>query len=248
VPTKLRASSINKDDTLTREGREAALQRENQLAEQAVELAKRRNELTKQTREGTMSEGFFKAMEESARNATTEFERGQQAFQSVMGNMESAINKFVQTGKFAFKDFARSVILDLIAIQLKYQAMALFRMALGSLSGATSTSSYNASGGIAEHVFNPDRADGGPVDGGKIGLVGERGPELFVPRSAGTIIPNNRLADALGGGRGGVTYNGPYIANMSAIDTQSAMQFLAKNKQGVWAANQSAQRSMPVSR
>jgi hypothetical protein len=35
---------------------------------------------------------------------------------------------------------------------------------------------------------------------------------------------------------------------MSAIDTQSAMQFLAKNKEGVWAANQSASRSMPASR
>ena len=45
-----------------------------------------------------------------------------------------------------------------------------------------------------------------------------------------------------------INYNGPYIANMSAIDTQSASQFLAKNKDAVWAANQSANRSMPASR
>jgi hypothetical protein len=45
-----------------------------------------------------------------------------------------------------------------------------------------------------------------------------------------------------------VVYNGPYIANMSAIDTQSGLQFLAKNKQGVWASYQSAQRSLPQSR
>jgi hypothetical protein len=45
-----------------------------------------------------------------------------------------------------------------------------------------------------------------------------------------------------------VVYNGPYIANMSAIDTQSAAQFLAKNKEAVWGANQSAQRSLPQSR
>lgn len=34
------------------------------------------------------------------------------------------------------------------------------------------------------------RADGGPVSSGKSYLVGERGPELFVPSQSGTIIPN----------------------------------------------------------
>jgi hypothetical protein len=35
---------------------------------------------------------------------------------------------------------------------------------------------------------------------------------------------------------------------MQAIDTQSATQFLAKNKNAVFAANQSATRSLPQSR
>jgi len=39
-------------------------------------------------------------------------------------------------------------------------------------------------------------ADGGRPPVGKMSLVGERGPELFVPGSSGTIIPNH----ALGGG------------------------------------------------
>ncbi len=34
------------------------------------------------------------------------------------------------------------------------------------------------------------RANGGPVRGGGMYLVGERGPELFVPKSGGTIVPN----------------------------------------------------------
>jgi hypothetical protein len=41
------------------------------------------------------------------------------------------------------------------------------------------------------------RALGGPVSGGRPYLVGERGPELFTPRSSGRITPNNEL----GGGR-----------------------------------------------
>ncbi len=40
-------------------------------------------------------------------------------------------------------------------------------------------------------------ANGGRPPVGKASLVGEKGPELFVPRSPGTIIPNNQLS---GGG------------------------------------------------
>jgi phage-related minor tail protein len=46
------------------------------------------------------------------------------------------------------------------------------------------------------------RAAGGPVSGGSPYLVGERGPEMFVPRSSGAIVPNHRLA---AGGGGGIT-------------------------------------------
>lgn len=40
-------------------------------------------------------------------------------------------------------------------------------------------------------------ANGGPVSSGKSYVVGERGPELFVPRSSGTIVPNDKMS---GGG------------------------------------------------
>ncbi len=37
------------------------------------------------------------------------------------------------------------------------------------------------------------RALGGPVTGGQQYMVGERGPELFVPNQSGSIVPNNAL-------------------------------------------------------
>tara|TARA_R110002020_G_scaffold101665_1_gene239305 strand:+ start:10401 stop:12908 length:2508 start_codon:yes stop_codon:yes gene_type:complete len=46
----------------------------------------------------------------------------------------------------------------------------------------------------------PQFANGGNPSIGKVSMVGERGPELFVPKQAGTIIPNAML----GGGNGGV--------------------------------------------
>ena len=52
------------------------------------------------------------------------------------------------------------------------------------------------------------RADGGPVNAGGAYMVGEKGPELFVPGASGSIIPNGATS---GGGKSGpsvnVTYN-----------------------------------------
>jgi len=42
----------------------------------------------------------------------------------------------------------------------------------------------------------PGRAEGGPVKKGGSFIVGERGPELFVPGRSGTIVPNNQLGSS----------------------------------------------------
>lgn len=57
--------------------------------------------------------------------------------------------------------------------------------------------------------FGGARAMGGPVLADTAYLVGEQGPELFVPNSSGTIVPNGALPTARGGGGGaaaGATY------------------------------------------
>ena len=46
------------------------------------------------------------------------------------------------------------------------------------------------------------RANGGPVGGGRAYLVGERGPEIFVPGASGQITSNENLNKALGSGGG----------------------------------------------
>lgn len=119
--------------------------------------------------------------------------------------------------------------------------------ALGAVAAGVAIAAGMARVNMIRNQQYQGRQAGGSIVANTPYIVGERGPELVVPHRGGTVIPNNQLSSAMGGG-GGVTYNGPYIANMSAIDTQSAMEFLAKNKQGVWAANMSAQRSMPSSR
>ena len=168
---------------------------------------------------------------------------------SVFNNMGSAIDNFVKTGKLSFKDLTRSIIQDLISIAMRAQMMAMFKgfnffSGGGTVGGVTGVDNIDVGGG-----WSPagTRATGGSVVGGSSYLVGENGPELFTSNTSGTITPNGQMSSS-SNNQPQVVYNGPYIANMSAIDTQSATQFLAKNKQTIWAVNQSAQRSLPVSR
>ena len=192
----------------------------------------------------TFEYGWRKAFQTYSENATNAAKMGEQAFVSVTQNMESALDKFVQTGKLNFKELAASIIQDLIRIQLKAQATSIFsKLDIGGLFG--SIFGGGGSPAFGSTAFWGGKAGGGDINGPS--LVGENGPEMFVPKSAGTIIPNHGI-NSLMGNQAQVVYNGPYIANMSAIDTQSATQFLAKNKQAVWGANQSAQRSLPQSR
>lgn len=173
---------------------------------------------------------------------------------AVFQSMTQAIQAFLITGKLSFKDFATSVIASILQVQAQWMAMQAMR-GLGSVMGmfgAPSTSAIMAGTagaggftGIGGASFSlPVAAAGGFVNSPT--LVGENGPELFVPQGAGTIIPNQQMSNM--GNQPSVVYNGPYIANMQAIDTQSGVQFLAKNKMTIWSMNQSANRSIPASR
>ena len=75
-----------------------------------------------------------------------------------------------------------------------------------------------AVGGILGGLF---KADGGPVTAGRSYIVGERGPELFSPKSSGLIHPSEALA-----GGGGATIN----FKVEAVDAQSFNQAMHKNK------------------
>jgi lambda family phage tail tape measure protein len=176
---------------------------------------------------------------------------------SVFANMTNAINQFVETGKFSFADFTKAIIQDLIKIQMQMLITQLFAKAIGfalgsfgGVSGTPYTSAGQMTAGTSMVAGSPmtvtplGQADGGGVGAGLPYYVGETGPELFVPSRSGTIIPNKYLG---GNDQPQIVYNGPYIQNMSAIDTQSATQFLARNKDAVYAANMSASRSIPTS-
>ena len=163
----------------------------------------------------------------------------QNVFDTIFSEMSRSIDTFVQSGKFAFRDFSASIIRSMLAMEMKLQAMSFLKSIFGMF---RYQQQINATG--VPNQFNPPidyRADGGPVSGGAPYVVGERGPELFVPRSAGTIIPNDRMSS--GGSVTNITNN--YI---DAIDVQSFEQRLLGSSNAVWAANQYANKSLAVGR
>jgi phage-related minor tail protein len=65
---------------------------------------------------------------------------------------------------------------------------------------------------LAEAAKLPGRANGGPVAANTAYLVGERGPEVFLPSASGQIVPNVDLGTSVSrsgvmAGGGGNTYN-----------------------------------------
>ena len=225
---------INRNNLLDADGKQILIDRENALANATERYLSAQNQAVKAQREGTFGEGFMKEGSRFFRDMPTDLENGAKAFQSVMGNMESALDNFVRTGKLSFKSLARSIIQDLIAIQLKASASSIFKTLLGGFGFMNDKGGMEVSGSLGF-------ADGGNPPVNQASIVGERGPELFVPRTAGTIIPNHAL-----GGMGGTTsITNNYI---NAIDTKSFEERLYGSSNAIWAANQYANKSLAVNR
>jgi len=94
--------------------------------------------------------------------------------------------------------------------------------ALASAISAVRTASASAVTTYSVPNFGGKREMGGPVQMKTSYLVGERGPEIFVPSSDGTIVPNHALGSNVGGG-------GNVIVNITGntISDQVGVKYLA---------------------
>jgi lambda family phage tail tape measure protein len=217
------------------------------LGDMYVELARKQEESAIAAQQ-TFSFGWNTAFKQYAEDAENYATMAKDMFGVLTGAMSTAIDNFVENGKFSFKDFAGSIIKDLIKIELKMQAMQLFRMGIGAImgafsggiGGATTIGAGTLEGGAGALAF-PVRANGGTVSGNSPYMVGERGAELFGPGRSGTVIPNNNLGDF--GGVTNITNN--YI---DAIDTKSFEDRIYGSSRAVWAANQYANKGLTNNR
>lgn len=97
-----------------------------------------------------------------------------------------------KTASEAFREMAASILRDLGQMIIK---AALWRAVSGFMGGGSTGGApvgvVGAAGSMPVPTF---RASGGPVSSGAPYIVGERGPELFVPDLSGRIVSNKALA------------------------------------------------------
>ncbi len=127
--------------------------------------------------------------------------------------IESGLLRAARTGKLGFEDLGKTALAVMGQI-----AAAAVRDGLGAMGlGAGSGGGGSGLGGgllrlgstlLGSVLGLPGRATGGPVSPGRAYLVGERGPEVFLPTSSGQVMPG---AGSPGGGRDvrvSITVNG----------------------------------------
>lgn len=117
------------------------------------------------------------------------------SFQSIGNSVASAFQGMItgaQSFGDAMKGIINAVIEELFRLFVVQQIVGFVSATLGGVTGVPTT-------GL------PARALGGSVGQNKPYLVGERGPELFVPGKSGTIIPTQNTPNAQQSG--GVTIN-----------------------------------------
>jgi hypothetical protein len=134
------------------------------------------------------------------------------AFQSLVTGTQTAqeaLAGFFNGVAEAFMNMATEIIAKMITMYAFKTLLGLFGGGGGSLFSGQGPVTMPATGvGGGASMFMPGavnfRANGGPVTSGSPYIVGERGPELFVPGRSGSIVPNNQLA---GGGDTNVVVN-----------------------------------------
>jgi phage-related minor tail protein len=144
--------------------------------------------------------------------------------------LENTLIRAIRTGKLGFEDLKRvalSVMADIAA--------AAIRNGIGTILGGGGQS--RRPGGLLNGLTSilsaglglPGRATGGPVSPGRAVMVGERGPEVFVPTSSGSIsaLSSGRARDV----RVSIAINAP---------ANSAPDMLARSSRQVARAVRSA--------
>ena len=104
--------------------------------------------------------------------------------------MSNAFERFARTGKLSFsdlRDVAVGALNDIVNSAIRAGLDQLFGGDGGFGGGG------GGLGGFFSGLFGsllPGRAAGGPVAPGRAYMVGERGPELFVPAVSGRVLPS----------------------------------------------------------
>lgn len=195
-----------KEVALTQDSAEAKLAVEKWYNAQLALITKQRDdELAKEPK--TWSEAWNTALQQMVENFGSKGKQMQDAMNSVASSMADGFTDLftdVLTLDFknigsSFSNMLKSMLKAIANFMAKQVVTSFLSRFLGGGSGGTGTGislggNFSQSWGdrmIASVAPKLNfRASGGPVSAGQAYIVGERRPELFVPRTSGTILPS----------------------------------------------------------
>ena len=191
-------------------------------------------EVQKQTAEETYNiqrtfeYGWRDALSKFAEDAFDRSKEARSYFDTFVSGFESAIVRFVQTGKLSFKDLVGSMLAEFAKIQAKRMLFNFMGASgFGNLFGGSQTAGASVMG-------LPGFAKGGYLPSGQMGIVGENGPELITGPANITPMQNQQP----------VTVN----YNISAVDAASFRALVARDPQFIYNITEQGRRSQPSRR
>ena len=145
---------------------------------------------------------------------------------------ESSFEKAILEGG-KLSDVLKGLAKDILGLYIRNSITGPLAKSIGSgFDFGSLTSLFSGGGGgfgtgsaYGNQDFGGFFANGGSPPLGKVSVVGENGPELFVPNTRGSIIPNH----ALGGGGGGDTYQ--YNFTVGDVATASMVREAVANSE-----------------
>lgn len=177
---------------------------------------------------GDWHEGAKNALEAYQKNVSNVAAFTQTAFSNAFKGMEDALVSFVTTGKLDFTSLVNSMIADLVRYQIQQSIM---KPLMSSLSGKGGGIEVSSGGFLDSALKFFGFANGGQPPVGVPSIVGEKGPELFIPNTPGTVVPNSKL----GGGGSQINY-----APVISIDSRTDRADVYANVQNALAKNNEA--------
>lgn len=211
--------------------------------------------------------GWDAAFKEFRDNASDAGKRGRDSFAFFARTTEDAIVNLLSGVKTSFKGLINTIVAELARIAVRQGIAAAVGnltaagggglLGLLGLTGAKTAGSGfldklfgGGGGGFSPEVANATGASifamgfaaGGPVNAGKPIMVGERGPEMFLPTTAGSIIPNNQL------GQSGANYTTNVNYNISAVDASSFRSLVASDPEFIFNITEKGRRGTPTRR
>lgn len=135
---------------------------------------------------------------------------GEKIVNTFANTATDALVKFAETGKFSFREFASSIVKDILRITARLLILKAIEAGINAFGGGAATATTGVEKGISPGALQSvsgARANGGPVQANRSYLVGEEGPEILNTNRSGTIIPN-------GGGTGGAAPVNVQVVNV----------------------------------